>query len=39
MIPMVAGAVVGQVATAARAPRRSVPAVSGRLSNNTGCSG
>jgi hypothetical protein len=39
VIPLVAGAVVGRAATAVRAPRRLVPAVSGRFSTNTGHSG
>jgi hypothetical protein len=39
VIPLVAGAVVGRAAAAARAPQQPVPAVSGPLSTNTGRSG
>jgi hypothetical protein len=39
VIPLVVGAVVGRAAAAAKAPRRPVPVLSGRLSTNTGRSG
>jgi hypothetical protein len=39
VIPLVVGAVVGQAARTARAPRQPVPAVSGQFSTNTGHSG